>query len=143
MPEEVILETTKEDQGEENKIEQERVLEDAPSETLPAESIPSQEVSSEKTESTYGEILNKISPTGTAASSDDEGVATDAQSISQTVDEETKVQKLLDLANTKGVVHAVKVARSLKDYYALDKMHDELAGKLYDGLLERGLIAKE
>lgn len=142
MPEEVILETTKEDRGEGNKFEQERVLEDVSSEVPPVESIPSQEVSSEKTESAYGEILSKISPQGSQAS-DDDAVTIDAQNISRDLDEESKVQKLLHLANTKGVVHAVKVARSLKDYYALDKMHDELAGKLYEGLLEQGLITKE
>lgn len=142
MPEEVILETTKEDQGEGNKIEQEKVLEEVSSETFPAESIPSQEVSSEKIENTYGEILSKLSPQG-SQTSDDDAVTIDAQNISRDLDEESKVQKLLHLANTKGVVHAVKVARSLKDYYALDKMHDELAGKLYEGLLEQGLITKE
>jgi len=67
----------------------------------------------------------------------------DAKHIGALSDEESKVQKLLDLASTKGVVHAVKVARSLKDYYALDRMHDELSGKLYQGLLDKGMIEKE
>ena len=67
----------------------------------------------------------------------------DAKSIGETVDEESKIQKLLDLASTKGVVHAVKVARSLRDDYALDQMHDALANKLYEGLVARGLITKE
>jgi hypothetical protein len=58
-------------------------------------------------------------------------------------DEESAVQKLLDLAGAKGVAHAVNVARKLNDYYALDRMHDELADRLYDGLLARGLIEKE
>jgi hypothetical protein len=70
-------------------------------------------------------------------------VVLDAKHISALTDEASKVQKLLDLAQTKGVVHAVKVARSLKDYYALDMMHDELSDKLYQGLLEKGLIEKE
>jgi len=67
----------------------------------------------------------------------------DAKSIGETIDEESKIQKLVDLASTKGVVYAVKVARSLGDYYALDRMHDELVDKFYEGLLEKGLIQKD
>lgn len=97
----------------------------------------------EKVEEKYDEILSQVSPTSPGAASSDDEAALDAKSIGDTADEESKIQKLLDLASTKGVVHAVKVARSLKDYYALDRMHDELIDKLYDGLLERGLIKKD
>lgn len=99
----------------------------------------------EQLEGKYNEILSRVTPSGsaTALSDDDEETHLDAKSISMTVDEESKIQKLLDLAGTKGVVHAVKVARSLKDYYALDRMHDELVDKLYDGLLAKGFIQKD
>ena len=97
----------------------------------------------EQVEGKYNEILSKVSPTSPVLASSDEDAVLDAKSIGDTVDEESKIQKLLDLASTKGVVHAVKVARSLKDYYALDRMHDELIDKLYDGLLAKGLITKE
>ena len=97
----------------------------------------------EQVEGKYNEILSKVSPTSPVSASSDEDAALDAKSIGDTVDEESKIQKLLDLASTKGVVHAVKVARSLKDYYALDRMHDELIDRLYDGLLAKGLITKE
>ncbi len=100
----------------------------------------------EKASEAYRELLSKVTPTKQTTPADDDHedtVILDAKHIGAMTDEESKVQKLLDLAGTKGVIHAVKVARSLKDYYALDRMHDELAGKFYDGLLEKGLIEKE
>lgn len=103
------------------------------------------ETARERIEGKYNELLSQVVPTSATpvAPDTDETVVNDTKSIGALTDEESKVQKLLDLAGTKGVVHAVKVARSLKDYYALDRMHDELAGKLYQGLLERGMITKE
>ena len=97
----------------------------------------------EQVEGKYNEILSKVSPASPVSASSDDDALLDAKSIGDTVDEESKIQKLLDLASTKGVAHAVKVARSLKDYYALDRMHDELIDRLYDGLLAKGLITKE
>lgn len=97
----------------------------------------------ERIEGKYNEILSKVIPqvTGTSQSSDDHEL--DVQSIGATVDEESKIQKLIDLATAKGVFYAVKVARTIGDYYALDRMHDELVDKLYEGLLTKGLITKE
>ena len=100
----------------------------------------------ERVEGKYLELLSRVTPTSVATPADEnheDSVILDVKHIGAMPDEEGKVRKLLDLANTKGVVHAVKVARSLADYYALDRMHDELAGKLYDGLLVNGLIEKE
>lgn len=109
-----------------------------------AEKLVTHEVGREKTEERYQEILSQVTPKGNVTSGDDDAViALDAKHIGALTDEESKIQKLLDLASAKGVAHAVKVARSLKDYYALDRMHDELADKLYQGLLEKGLIEKE
>lgn len=98
----------------------------------------------EQLEGKYNEILSRVTPQAqTASQTSDEDAKLDAKSIGETIDEESKVQKLLDLASAKGVVHAVKVARSLQDYYALDRMHDELVDKLYEGLLAKGLIEKD
>lgn len=94
----------------------------------------------EKAEATYATILQKVSSAAPIVETD---AATDTRAMEMLTDEEAKVQKLLDLAAAKGVPHAVRVARSLSDYYALDRMHDELADKLYTGLIERGLIKKE
>ncbi len=94
----------------------------------------------ERTEGRYEEILSKVSTPGAAAVHTDEDALLDAKSIGATVDEESKIQKLIDLAQTKGIVHAVKVAQHLNDFYALDRMHDELADKFYDALLAKGMI---
>lgn len=114
---------------------------------MPAvEVVTSGEIAPEQTPEKYQEILSRVTPTKTVSATDDDHADTvvlDAKHIGAMTDEEDKVRKLLDLAATKSVVHAVKVARSLRDYYALDRMHDELAGKLYQGLLERGMITKE
>lgn len=95
----------------------------------------------ERAAAKYEKILSKVKAPQSSASSDDATV--DAKSLMNMDDEEGKIQKLIDLAQVKGVEHAVKVARSLGDYYVLDRMHDELAGKFYDGLVEQGLITKE
>lgn len=109
------------------------------------EKLVEHETAREKTNERYNEILSKVTPASGSKSDDDANgdIVLDAKHIGALTDEESKVQKLLDLAGTKGVVHAVKVARSLRDYYALDRMHDELSNKLYQGLLEKGLIEKE
>jgi hypothetical protein len=96
----------------------------------------------ERSESHYKELLSKISSSSPATISHNDTVS-DVKHIAAMTDEEGKIQKLLDLADTKGVTYAVKVAQSLGDYYALDRMHDELVDKLYDGLLDKGLITKE
>ena len=110
----------------------------------PLEQVFVPDMAAEKSEGTYHEILSKVASNAQSSTpQDDASIALDTKSISETTDEESKVQKLLNLATTKGVGHAVKVAQSLRDFYALDRMHDELAGKLYEGLLKLGLITKE
>lgn len=96
---------------------------------------------SEQGKERYNQLLSQVAPG--QAGDDDAAIIMDAKHIGGMTDEASKVQKLLDLAVAKGVAHAVKVARSLKDYYALDTMHDTLANKLYEGLVEKGLIEKE
>ena len=134
----------------------EEILEPSMIEASPAETSPEKPVSSEKpvegkiefhesgherAAAKYEKILSKVKAPKAAASDDD--AAVDAKSLNDMPDEEGKVRKLVDLAQVKGVEHAVKVARSLGDYYVLDRMHDELAGRPYDELMERGLIGKE
>jgi hypothetical protein len=86
----------------------------------------------------YTQILSKVK---TAVPHDDNSVASDAQDISVAQGEEAKIETLIKLATTKGVAHAVKVARHLEDNYALDEFHDRLlASELHDALLKRGLI---
>jgi len=96
-----------------------------------------QEGAAEKDQS-YTKILSKVK---TAVPHDENSVASDAQNVSMAEGEEAKIETLIKLATTKGVAHAVKVARHLEDNYALDEFHDRLlADELHDALLKNGLI---
>lgn len=148
MAEEPIVrrETNKETEGEVFSLKQS--VQEGVLEVFPLETGEAREVAVEKKEvqgeGAYREILAKAITSSSASAPTDEDVIADAHNISVALlDEESKIQKVLDLAETKGVVHAVKVARTLDDYYALDQVHDALANKLYEGLLVRGLIQKD
>lgn len=89
----------------------------------------------------YAKILSRVSTTSV---SDDTKVAEDVVALGEfAVSAEATVTRLVSLAETKGVVHAVAVAKKLGDYYVLDVMHDELADKLYEALLAKGLVRAE
>lgn len=97
-----------------------------------------QEGAAEKDQA-YVKILAKVQTQAQPA--DDAAVAADAHAIGKPDAEESKIETLIKLATTKGVVHAVKVARHLEDNYALDEFHDRLLGEeLHDALLKKGLI---
>lgn len=78
-------------------------------------------------------------PSGTAVTSDDTAVKFDADAIRHMEDAVARVQKLVELARVKGVVHAVSVAEHI-DAYTLDKTHDRLADELSDELRKRGML---
>jgi hypothetical protein len=60
------------------------------------------------------------------------------------MDAESQIQHLVDLASTKGVVHAVKVARHMDDNYVLDMLHDKMISEeLHKVLVERNLLSNE
>lgn len=67
----------------------------------------------------------------------------DARNLSLLGDTESQVTRLLDLVMQKGILHGVNVARKMKNYYLLDRMHDELVDKFYQGLVEKGMIERE
>lgn len=115
-------------------------------ETVPssAESIPTPEMSAERkegameTDDVYSKILSKVKTTQPA---DDGAVQTDAAIANEAESAEKKVEKLIQLAMQKGVLHAVKVARHLEDNYALDEFHDRLlVDDLHSALVQKGLI---
>jgi hypothetical protein len=109
------------------------------SEPVALEKLPENrsEGAAEKDQS-YTQILSKVK---TAVPHDDSSVASDAQDVSLNEGEEAKIETLIKLATTKGVAHAVKVARHFEDNYALDEFHDRLlADELHNALLKRGLI---
>ena len=83
--------------------------------------------------------LPPLTPPSPPAPSDDGAVKFDADAIRHMEDTEGRVQKLLDLALTKGVAHAVLVAEHI-DAYTLDRTHDRLADELSDELRKRGLL---
>lgn len=99
-------------------------------------------VSAEK-DSSYGKILSKI----TQKSDDgivEEDVKNDAQIISKKMDAESQIQHLVDLVGTKGVIHAVKVAKHMDDNYVLDMLHDKIISEeLHKVLVEKNLLPKE
>lgn len=90
-------------------------------------------------ETLYQKILSSVSGTSPQIDGD---VDSDAQKIILKTDADSKVSQLVDLATTKGVAYAVKVARHLDDFYVLDQLHDDLANKLYESLKEKGLISE-
>lgn len=92
-----------------------------------------EQVSEQKSER-MGELLKKIDThTASLQATTQNQVKDDAASLSS-VDEEERITKLLALADTKGVVHAVSVARTLEDFYALDVFRDTLIERLHEKL---------
>ena len=81
-----------------------------------------------------GSVGNSVLPSG--------NVTDDARNLSLLSDAESQVTRLLDLAVQKGIPHAVDVARKMKDYYLLDRMHDDMVDKFYQGLVDKGLVDK-
>ncbi len=96
--------------------------------------------------STYNTLLARVQKN--AAAGDDDGsnthahtVVADAHRGAAQPDVESQVTHLVKLATTKGVVHAVKVAQHMSDYYILDKMHDKLlADQFFEELSKKGLV---
>ena len=87
---------------------------------------------------TYAKIISQV--TAVTPVQDDQ-VVSDAHSASKEQDAESRINNLVSLAETKGVAHAVKVARHLEDNYVLDEFHDKLlASELHDELIKKGLI---
>jgi len=100
------------------------------------------EVSSVEKDSSYGKILSDVSQKD---SKNDDEVKSDADIIMQKkMDAESNTQHLVDLAISKGVAHAVKVARHMDDNYVLDMLHDEMiSDEFRKVLIEKKLIVEE
>lgn len=93
----------------------------------------------QENEGAYSKILSKV--TTSAPVSEEHEVTADAKIAEASTDAESRITKLVELAEQKGVVHAVKVARKLEDNYALDEFHDRLlADDLHDALIKKGLL---
>lgn len=98
-----------------------------------------EQISAEK-DSAYNKILSKVKDQ-TQRTSSDLDIKSDAQEVAEKQDAESQISHLVDIAMTKGVVHAVKVARHMEDYYVLDMFHDRLlVDEFHDALIAKGLI---
>ena len=101
-----------------------------------------QEISAGEKNNAYNKILSKVQTQTDDKTSQDE-VVSDAKVGVQKMDAETQIQHLVDLAQQKGVVHAVKVARHMEDNFILDTFHDRmLVDELHDALVKNGMIAE-
>lgn len=108
------------------------------SETAPAREMPERKEGAMEKDSAYSKILSKIKTASSAVQSD---ISTDAKAASEETDYESKIVKLVEIAETKGVAHAVKVAQHLEDNYTLDELHDRLlAEDLHNALVKKGMI---
>ena len=111
---------------------------------IKTESAPKAEAATEQAaESASEQYANILTPSSTTTPVSPQDIDTDASSIGQAVDTVSRVNQLVELAQIKGVAHAVAVARKMHDLYVLDTMHDELVDKLYDALKAKGLIQGE
>lgn len=112
------------------------------SEVFSLEKEAAKEVLATEKDSTYNEVISKISKISNNATGDD--IKNDAQAVSQKINIESQIQHLVDLASTKGVVHAVKVAKHMDDNYILDTLHDRMISEeLRKVLEEKNLLASE
>lgn len=101
---------------------------------------PAKEIISAEKESAYNKILSRVKSKN-VDNFDQEDVKSDAEKTIEKQDAESQVQHLVDIATTKGVFYAVKVARHMDDNYILDMFHDRLlADDLHSALVQKGLI---
>jgi hypothetical protein len=92
-------------------------------------------------EAAYTKILSKVTTQKQDPKADGSNVASDAAAANTEIDAESKIEKLVKLAEAKGIPHAVKVARHMEDNYSLDEFHDRLLGQeLHDALVKKGMI---
>jgi hypothetical protein len=89
----------------------------------------------------YQKIISQVQ-TNPATATDDGALVMDAKHIAALEDVQAQVGQLLQLAEVKGVVYAVQVARKL-DFYVLDQVHDQLANHFYEKLVSQGMIERE
>ncbi|OGI25325.1 MAG: hypothetical protein A3J76_02050 [Candidatus Moranbacteria bacterium RBG_13_45_13] len=125
----------------------------------PVISVPEKEISpgtekeaglGEKQEEKVAEKIETARKTiGAQKATSGPNIATDARLISETVDYEKKVEKLVELALQKGPDHAIKVAQHMDkgkssaelDNYTLDEIHDRLLEEeLRNQLIQKGLL---
>lgn len=115
-------------------------------ETINLEKEASAEPQEEKVSEKIENVRQVISTQKTSASA---AVADDAKSVSGILEQEKKVEKLVEIALQKGPEHAIRVAQHLDkgkdisqaDNYTLDSIHDHLLeDNLRSQLIQKGLL---
>lgn len=107
-----------------------------------SEKEKSKEILNTEKDTTYNKILSKIS--NDQVDNEDQDIKKEAEIVSKKDDAEGQVQHLVDLAVTRGVVYAVRVAKHLEDNYVLDMLHDKMISEeLHKVLLEKKLLTEE
>ncbi|TSD02067.1 MAG: Uncharacterized protein Athens071425_165 [Parcubacteria group bacterium Athens0714_25] len=111
------------------------------SKEVSVENPVAKEISGAEKDAAYSQILSKVK-TDDSDNGDSRDVKNDAENVYDAqIDAQSHVKRLVDLAMSKGIVHAVKVARHLEDNYVLDMFHDQLlAEEFHNALTEKGLI---
>ncbi len=98
------------------------------------------EISAAEKDNAYGNILSKVQVQADDKI-DQQEISQDAAIGIQKTDAESQIGHLIDVAQQKGIIHAVKVARHMEDNYVLDTFHDRLlADELHSALLAKGMI---
>ena len=113
----------------------------ATKEIIPAKKRELLEGGNEQVSERLSSLLSVVSTTSPVP--DPAQVSTDAATVHAATDAASQVNQLVALAQTKGLAHAVAVARQMNDFYVLDTMHDELVDQFYEALRTKGLIEGE
>lgn len=58
-------------------------------------------------------------------------------------DSPTRINKLIAVAQEQSIVNAFELALKYDDLYTIDKLHDALAGHLYEELISKGILKIE
>jgi hypothetical protein len=107
-------------------------------ETTKPEAGPERREGQMEKEAAYAKILSQATNPTLSTEKD---ISQDAETAMREKDAESKVNNLVSLAETKGMAHAVKVAKHMEDNYILDEFHDKLlSSELHDFLVKKGLI---
>lgn len=123
----------------ENKTEEKEIIMPAGGAEIAPEKAERKEGAIER-EETYSKILSKVGAQTHQTTGGDE-VKSDAETANAGMDAESKITNLVNLAQAKGIPHAVKVARHMEDNYTLDEFHDRmLAEELHNALVSKGMI---
>lgn len=94
-------------------------------------------------ENSYEKVLERAQPqVQTQSAASVQTLSDDARAV-VSVDEESRIQKLVNIALEKGPEQAFRVAVELDDMYALDMLHDRLSHQLYNELVAKGLLKNE